>query len=200
MRTLSLAALLLLASSAAAQQGVNLAINSTSFLVSSSPNPAALGEVDFHFSYTFPGSGTPLEFTIPGLTPEDVAPGDYVTIDGSNAASFGIDWQALVDDYANHHPGDGMQPGPSVSIDTDLGTFSDPLLTSQWQFVEYSMPTVLTGLHFRFTGFYQSQVEPGTVIQTRTILTGLAYVFPEPSAVAMLLPGVVLLVRRRYHG
>lgn len=200
-------AALALASPAGAQQGVNLATNTSAFLVSSSPNPAALGAVDFDLSYTFPGASSPVTFTITGITDVTDSPNEYFTMNAGNAASFGLDWSNLVASFGSHHPGYGnVSPGPITSIDTDLGTFSNPFCCGHWNFIRYTKPDgstapmVPTQLQVRITDFYQSQVDTGTVFTASTILSGVAFLIPEPSACAMLLPGVVLLLRRRYHG
>lgn len=200
-------ALLLLASPAGAQTGVNLATTTSTFLVAGSPSPGNLGAVDFHFSYTFPGADSPLAFTIAGITGVDTGPADWFTVNAANAASLGIDWPSLVDDYANHRPPYGQSAGPNVSIDTDLGTFSNQLNGSKWNFIAQFQNDGVTPAHMvpdqlqvRITRFSQSTVDNGTVFAASTTLSGFAYLAPEPSSCAMLLPIFGMFFHRRYHG
>jgi hypothetical protein len=196
------AALVLVAARAEAQTSVNLASNTSSFVIGSSPSPAALGEVTYNLSWTFPGASEPISFAVSGITSTT-----SFNMTADNAATYGLDWPNLLDSFANHHPGFGnITPGPTVSIETDLGEFDEPGCCGYWGFIRSTTgdgstaPTIPTQLLVQITAFRQSTVEQGTVFTAITSLRGIAYLAPEPSTYAMLLPMFGLCVRRRYHG
>lgn len=196
------AVLVLVAARAEAQTSVNLASNTSSFVIGSSPSPAALGEVTYNLAWTFPGASEPISFAVSGITSTT-----SFNMTADNASSYGLDWANLLDSFANHHPGFGnISPGPTVSIETDLGEFDEPGCCGHWNFIRSTTgdgstaQMVPTRLLVQISSFWQSPVDQATIFTAVTSLRGMAYLAPEPSAFAMLLPVFGLLVRRRYHG